>query len=127
MSGRWGGLVGTLLGGLLLATTAAGQSFGTVGWEKFFTLDWEAAEHRGRPVVRGQVVNEYGASATNIQLLVEGIDAAGAVVDTTLAYVASEVPPGGRGYFETLAPRSAGTYRIRVLYYERLEAGGDHQ
>jgi hypothetical protein len=78
-------------------------------------------------VVRGHVVNDYGAPATRIQLLVEGLDGAGAVVATTVAYVFSEVQPGGRAYFEVPAPGPAGTYRVSVLAYERIEAGGDHQ
>ena len=116
-----------LVGVLLLATATEAQNFGAVGWEKFFTLDWEAAAHRGRSVVRGYVVNEYGAPAARIQLLVEGVDGAGAVVATTMAYVFSEVKPGGRAYFEVPAPGPSGAYRVRVLSWERIEAGGDLQ
>ena len=112
---------------LLLAPTAGAQNFAAVGWEKFFTLDWEAGARRGRPVVRGHLVNEYGAPATRIQLLVEGLDGAGAVVATTMAYVFSEVQPGGRAYFEVAAPGTTGTYRVSVLSFERIEAGGDRQ
>ena len=116
------------LGGvLLLATTAAAQNFAAVGWEKFFTVDWEAGTHRGRPMVSGHVVNEYGAPATRIQLLVEGLDSSGAVVATTVAYVFSEVQPGGRAYFAVPAPGPSGTYRVRVVSWERIEAGGDHR
>ncbi len=114
-----------LVGVLLLATAAEAQNFAAVGWEKFFTLDWEAGAHRGRPVVRGHVVNDYGTPAARIQLLVEGVNGAGAVVATTMAYVFSEVQPGGRAYFEVPAPGPSGTYRVRVLSWERIEAGGD--
>src|SRR3990170_7727632 len=76
MSGHRGRAMAALVGVLLLAGTAGAQNFAAVGWEKFFALDWEAAAHRGRPVVRGHVVNEYGAPATRIQLLVEGLDGA---------------------------------------------------
>ena len=127
MSGHRGRAMAALVGVLLLAGTAGAQNFAAVGWEKFFALDWEAAAHRGRPVVRGHVVNEYGAPATRIQLLVEGLDCAGAVVATTIAHVWSEVQPGGRAYFEVAAPGQAGTYRVSVLSWERIEAGGDHQ
>jgi len=116
-----------LVGVLLLATATEAQNFGAVGWEKFFTLDWEAAAHRGRSVVRGYVVNEYGAPAARIQLLVEGVNGAGAVVATTMAHVFSEVQPGGRAYFEVPAPGPSGAYRVRVLSWERIEAGGDRQ
>jgi hypothetical protein len=70
-------------------------------------------------VVRGYVVNEYGTPATRIQLLVEGVNGAGAVVATTMAHVFSEVQPGGRGYFEVPAPGPSGAYRVRVLSWER--------
>jgi len=108
-----------LVGVLLLAPAAEAQNFAAVGWEKFFTLDWEAAAHRGRPVVWGHLVNEYGTPAARIQLLVEGVDGAGAVVATTMAYVFSEVQPGGRAYFEVPAPGPSGAYRVRVLSWER--------
>ena len=125
-SQRWR-VATALVGVLLLATATEAQNFGAVGWEKFFTLDWEAAAHRGRSVVRGYVVNEYGAPAARIQLLVEGVNGAGAVVATTMAHVFSEVQPGGRAYFEVPAPGPSGAYRVRVLSWERIEAGGDRQ
>jgi len=120
-------VVTALVGVLLLVPAAEAQNFAAVGWEKFFTLDWEAAAHRGRSVVRGHVVNEYGAPAARIQLLVEGVNGAGAVVARTMAYVFSEVQPGGRAYFEVPAPGPSGAYRVRVLSWERIEAGGDRQ
>ncbi len=119
MKNRGWRAVRALVGVLLLATAAEAQNFAVVGWENFFTLDWEAAEHRGQPVVRGYVVNEYGTPATRIQLLVEGVNGAGAVVATTMAYVFSEVQPGGRAYFEVPAPGPSGAYRVRVLSWDR--------
>src|SRR3972149_2623742 len=83
--GHRGGAGGALGGGAPLAGAAGAQNFAAVGWEKFFALDWEAAAHRGRPVVRGHVVNEYGAPATRIQLLVEGLAGAGARAATSIA------------------------------------------
>jgi hypothetical protein len=41
------------------------------------------------------------------------------VVATTMAYVFSEVQPGGRAYFEVPAPGPSGAYRVRVLSWER--------
>ncbi len=125
MNSRGWRAAAALIGVLLLATAVEAQNFAAVGWEKFFTLKWEAAALRGRPVVRGYVVNEYGAPARRIQLQVEGVDGAGAVVAKTVTYVFSELQPGGRGYFEVTAPGRGSAYRVRVLSWERIEAGGD--
>ena len=42
-----------------------------VGWEQFFTIDWQPTERKGQPALEGMVVSRFGATATRVQLLVE--------------------------------------------------------
>src|SRR5437016_2594726 len=50
------------------------------GWEDVFKLDWQVSERRGAPVVHGDVVNASPYTVTAVQLLVEALDAGGAIV-----------------------------------------------
>jgi hypothetical protein len=49
------------------------------GWERFFKIDWEAVEPRGRPVVRGYVLNDSPYTVTRMQLLLDALDGSGCV------------------------------------------------
>ena len=103
---------------LLSASFAQAQSYRIYGAESFFTVDWEAAERRGRPIVRGHVVNTYGMVAQRLRVLVESLDAAGQVTATTVGYVSGDVLPGPRVYFEVPVERAAPAYRVVVLSWD---------
>src|SRR5262250_3343646 len=66
------------------AANASAQNFGMSDVEKYFTIDWEQAQYRGRPSVRGYIANHWGLAATDVRLKVEGLNAAGAVTSTTV-------------------------------------------
>jgi len=101
------------------STVAQAQSYGVYGAEQFFTLEWAAGQSRGRPVISGYVTNHYGFGARNVRLQVEALDADGKVVDTTIGYVPSDVPPlEGRAYFEVRLPQAGAAYRVRVLSWD---------
>lgn len=97
-----------------------------VGWEQFFKLDWQADQRRGRPVVSGHIMNDWGFPARNIQLLVEGLDGTGSVVGQRVSWLGTELTPGMRVYFETPAPPpgSAAAYRVSVFAFDWVQAGG---
>lgn len=88
-----------------------------VNWDTYFRIDWQAAPRDGRVVVRGFIisVNKYGARW--MQLLIDGRDAHGQVVDQNLVWVPSEFPQGGRVYFEALVAPAA-NYKVSVFAYE---------
>ena len=51
-------------------------------------LDWEAGvTRRGQPVIRGYVINDHGRPAADVRLLVESLDASGAVVGRAIGFV----------------------------------------
>lgn len=111
-------VIATAMTVLLGSSGALAQSYRIYGAEAYFSLDWEAGERRGHPVVTGHVVNKYGSVARNVRLLVESLDAAGQVTASTIGYVSSDVPPGPHFYFEVPVDRAAARYRVNVLSWE---------
>lgn len=71
-------------------------------------------------------MNDWGFSARNVQLLVEGLDSTGNVVGQRVAWLGSELTPGMRAYFETPAPppAPAAGYRVSVFAFDWVQAGG---
>jgi hypothetical protein len=99
-----------------------------LGWEQFFKLDWQADQRRGRPVVTGHIMNDWGFPARNVQLLVEGLDGTGNIVGQRVSWLGSELTPGMRAYFEEPAPppgpAPATSYRVSVFAWDWVQAGG---
>ncbi|HEV8643783.1 MAG TPA: hypothetical protein VGV13_22175 [Methylomirabilota bacterium] len=100
------------------------QNFATYGGEQFFKIEWEPAERKGKPEVRGYLDNAWGEPAVNVRLRVESLDAAGSVIATTIGRIPDVVMPGTRAYFEVEIPAKAPSYRVSVLSYDWLERGG---
>lgn len=102
---------------------AVGQSLVplVVGWERFFTLTWEAWQDGSQPMVGGYIKNEAGFPARKIQLLVEAVDASGRVTGQRVSWLGSDLTPGMRAYFEAPAPAPAATYRVSVFAYDWIQ------
>jgi hypothetical protein len=83
----------------------------------FFTVDWQPGERRGRPIVSGTVQSRYGATATRVQLLVEGLDENGSVIDQRLVWLGGSIGPFDRASFSTPVARSP-KYRVSVFAYD---------
>jgi hypothetical protein len=114
---------------LVVAVSAVAQGAAmltplVVDGERYFTLDWQAADSHGHPTVYGRIRNEYGFSARRVRLLINSLDAAGAVTAQTLAYVPFEVAPGTGGYFEARVPARAASYRVSIYQWEWIQSGG---
>ena len=115
---------------MLSATSVPAQSARplsplVVNGERYFTLQWEAADRRGRPMVRGSISNDFGVPAQKIRVLVDSLDAAGGVTAQTIGYVGGELTGGTRAYFEVPVPARAATYRVAVFQWEWIQSGGD--
>lgn len=93
------------------------------GWEQYFRLEWEGAQRAGTPVVQGYITNTWGFGASDVRLLVEGLDASGAVVTQDIGWLGSELPPGMRAYFEVPVKRAAPTYRVSVFAFTWIQSG----
>ncbi|MFQ5520082.1 MAG: hypothetical protein ACE5FK_01680 [Candidatus Methylomirabilia bacterium] len=97
---------------LLTAGVCEAQSFGT-GLDEYFRLEWKVEDGKRGPVITGQIYNEHGMWATDVQLLVEQLNTSGDVIEKSIGYVDSWVPPGDRAYFWIPVP-SVATYRVTV-------------
>jgi hypothetical protein len=107
----------------LIILDASAQNFGMPGADRYFRLEWQARQSaRWGPQVAGYLYNDYGAPATNVRLLVETLDGAGAVTGSTVTLVPGTAPGGGRLYFEQRVPAAAG-YRLRVLSWDFVRGG----
>ena len=96
----------------------AAQSYAIYGSERYFTIESETGERRGRPVVRGYITSQYGLGVQDVRLRVEALDGADAVVATQIGYVNGRVLPGRRVYFEVPVTERAPKYRVTVLSYD---------
>lgn len=92
--------------------------------ERYFTVQWEAADHQGRPTVHGSILNDFGHTAQKVRLLIDSLDATGAVTAQTIAYVSGDLTPGLRHYFEARLPARAASYRVLVFQWEWIQASG---
>jgi len=95
------------------------------GWEQFFKIEWQAGDRAGRPVVYGRILNDWGMPAANMRLLVEGLDASGAVRDQQVAWLGSMLQPGMRAYFEVPVPSPAPAYRVSVFAFDWVQTNGE--
>lgn len=96
------------------------------GWEHVFKIDWQVAERRGAPVVRGNVVNESPYTVTAVQLLIDSLDASGAIVGQKIVWATpATMSPFMRTSFELAVPgRLSPRYRVRVFAFDRVEVRG---
>jgi hypothetical protein len=120
-------LVALLLTGITAAgTTAQPLSPLVVGWEQYFKVQWEPVDRAGVPLVRGYVLNDWGVPAARVQLLVDRLDAQGAIVGQKVAWLGTPVlAPGVRSYFEVPVEQTAAGYRVSVFAFEWMQVGGD--
>ena len=94
-----------------------------VGWERFFKVSWEPVERGGKSVVRGTVEYTYGTPITRVQLLVDSLDASGAIVNQQVVWLPGDLVGFQSAYFEVPVRQPAPAYRVRVFHWERIEAG----
>ena len=81
--------------------------------DRYFRLQWEA---RG-PEIAGYVENVSDLPVDRMRLLVERLDAGGAVVGASTTWVMGTVAAHHRNYFTTRVP-SAPAYRVRILTFD---------
>jgi len=88
-------------------------------------LDWEAGTKRGgKPVIQGYVYNDYGRPATDVHLLVETLDASGAVTARTIGFVVGAIQFNDRVYFEVPLKAPGASYRVTVTSFDWKGGGG---
>ena len=112
-----------LVGGRPAAPAGALPATSTV--DSRLRLDWEVgARHGGRPVIQGYLYNDYLRSAAEVQLLVETVDAAGAVTSRQMGFVRGAIPFKDRAYFEVPIKTAGASYRVSITAFDRKDCGG---
>lgn len=89
-----------------------------VTWERYFTLNSQWTQAGGRPIVHGTIRNDADCGTRRIQLLVEGLDATGAVVSQRIEWLGTALQPGERTYFEFPAGGPVTSYRVSVFAFD---------
>jgi len=93
------------------------------GWERFFTIDSQAGQRKGRPILSGAVHNQYGATATRVQLLVQGLDDKGGVVSQRVVWLGDSIEPFDTVHFD-VPVEPAANYRVTIFAYDGQGRGG---
>jgi hypothetical protein len=88
-------------------------------------LDWGVKVGRGgRSVIQGYVYNDNGRPAADVRLLVETLDASGAVVARDIGFVRQVVQFNDRAYFEVPLKATGASYRVSVTSLDWKGSGG---
>jgi len=112
------------VGPIAMPTPAAAVSAPS-GIDSRIRLDWEAGTKRGgRPVIQGYVYNDHGRPAVDVHLLVETLDASGAVTARTIGFVVGTVQFNDRVYFEVPLKATGASYRVTVTSFDWKGGGG---
>jgi hypothetical protein len=111
---------------ILLATLGAAGAQGlrplVVDWEQYFRVEAAPATRAGRSMVSGTVWNTAPWGAKKIQLLVEGLDAAGQPVTQRVIWLGVDLASGTHASFETPMP-AAPAYRVSVFSFDSGRGG----
>ena len=94
-----------------------------VGWENYFKLDWNAGTQSGHPVVFGHIYNNWGFAATNVRLLVDGVNDRGEIVSQTIGWLGTQLTPGTTAPFEVAVDGQAPSYRVSVFAFDWVQRG----
>ena len=105
-------------------TPSASVTTAIQGWEHYFRLDWAARATPSGHEVDGYIYNNYGADAFNVQILAQGLDTAGNVVNQKLVWVNGSVPSLYRAFFRVAGLAPAERYRVTVWGFDFAQAPG---
>jgi hypothetical protein len=115
----------TAVSAILAATldTTSAQPQPSALAERDFRVEWDLRQTAQGSAIAGYVYNNGGLAAAKLSVLVQGLDAAGRPVNSTVGYLPGTVPAFNRTYFEMRVP-DATSYRVSVLSFEWLKGGG---
>ena len=86
-------------------------------WDQQFRIESQVSTRDGKRVVSGTVWNTTNWGAKRIQLLIDGLDAGGAIVSQRVVWLGIDLGGGGHAAFEVAMPPSA-SYRVSVFAFE---------
>jgi hypothetical protein len=107
-----------IAGGVLLpAPGSGGALYSDATLAEYFRLHWESAAGPRGAAITGHVENRQVFPFDRIQLLVERLDAGGAVVGRSTAWVVGPLPAHQRAYFSATVPTAA-AYRVSISSFD---------
>ncbi|PYM13898.1 MAG: hypothetical protein DMD81_19705 [Candidatus Rokuibacteriota bacterium] len=93
--------------------------------ERWFRLDWTVEPDTGQErKLEGHVENVSGRPVTDVQLLIQSLDAAGNLLDQRRQWLGGGLPSGVRQYFAVRQLPPAAQYRVNVWSYRPVERDG---
>lgn len=105
---------------LTLGACAGGPAITARTEKPQFQLDWQVMQRERGAAVRGQLFNPYGLAARDIHLLIEGLDATGAVVNRTTHAVQQIVRSREKATFDVPVIEGAERYRVSVVTFDLI-------
>jgi hypothetical protein len=93
-----------------------------VDWEQSFRIEVRPVSPGPRSVVSGTVWNTATWSTKKIQLLVDGLDAAGEPVTQRVVWLGVDLAAGTHAAFDVPMPPAA-SYRVRVFAFDTGRGG----
>jgi hypothetical protein len=107
-----------LAGAALLATpVAAGPLYADATLAEYFHLRWEATAAARGSAITGYVDNLGNFPFDRIQLQIERLDASGAVIGRSSAWVVGLLPAHQRAHFTASVP-TAPSYRVTISSFD---------
>ena len=103
-------------------TPSAADTTTVQGWEHWFRLEWTppAGPHNE---IGGYVYNTYGEAAVNVQILAQGLDATGNMLNQKIEWVPGIVPGSNRAPFRVAGLAPAPRYRVSVWAFDFVQTG----
>jgi hypothetical protein len=102
-------------------TPSASVTTAIQGWEHWVRLEWTAQARASGPMIDGYVYNKHGSPIESVQLLAQGLDGAGTVVDQRMEWVPGIVPGLQRAYFRIPGMRQAERYQVTVWAFNIIQ------
>jgi hypothetical protein len=102
---------------LLPAPVTAGPLHAEETLAEYFRLQWQPTIGADGSAIGGHVRNVSNLPVERMQLLVERLDASGAVVGQSRTWVMGVIPAHQHAYFSTRVPAAA-DYRVTILTFD---------
>ena len=103
--------------GLLLAGSAAAQTFSPQTFDRYFRIEWQRSGRRTGPTIEGYVYNQAVQAAERMRLQIDCLDASGGVVGHSTVWLLGDIPKNGRAFFRATVPEAA-SYRVPMLAFD---------
>ncbi len=110
-------LVAAFVLALVPSAGQAGPIHAEDTFQRYFRLEWQATPGARGPEIAGYVENVSDLPVDRMRLVIDRLDAGGAVIGSSTTWVMGTVIPNHRNYFTTRV-LTADAYRVRILTFD---------